>query len=134
MFSSCSDPVIPLVELPPEPEPAQSQQSPIENNEDVDIITKEETESGLTDSAIRIAVIADGPNEYLNDSEGLSVWQAVEAWANSVNLSTKLAGREILVERIDAGTFRHVEAIDTVCQGNYFALVGSFAVNDSEED
>lgn len=132
IFSSCSDPVIPLVELPPEPEPIQSQQSPIENNEDVDPITKKETESGLTDSAIRIAVIADGPNEYLNDSEGLSVWQAVEAWANSVNLSTKLAGREILVERIDAGTFRHVEAIDTVCQGNYFALVGSFAVNDSE--
>ena len=58
MFSSCSDPVIPLVELPPEPEPAQSQQSPIENSEDVDIITKEETESGLTDSAIRIAVIS----------------------------------------------------------------------------
>ena len=51
-------------------------------------------EPGLTDTSIRIAVIADGPNEYLNDSEGLSVWQSVEAWAESVNRSTKLAGKK----------------------------------------
>tara|TARA_Y100001970_G_scaffold76012_1_gene96401 strand:- start:53504 stop:54760 length:1257 start_codon:yes stop_codon:yes gene_type:complete len=100
-------------------------------SDDMNQLTQE-MESGLTDTTIRIAVIADGPNEYLNDSEGLSVWQSVEAWAESVNRSTKLAGREIIVERVDSATFRHVEAINAVCEGNYFALVGSFAVNDSD--
>jgi hypothetical protein len=130
LLSSCSDPVIPLVEIPPEPAALEPQPSSIAND-DVDILVKE-IESGLTDESIRIAVIADGPNEYLNDSEGLSVWQSVEAWAESVNRSTKLVGREVIVDRIDSATFRHFEAIDTACQGNYFAIVGSFAVNDSD--
>ncbi|MBT95702.1 MAG: hypothetical protein CL431_07030 [Acidimicrobiaceae bacterium] len=130
LLSSCSDPVIPLVESPPETAFLEPQPSSIAND-DVDGLVQE-IESGLTDESIRIAVIADGPNEYLNDSEGLSVWQSVEAWAESVNRSTKLAGREVIVDRIDAATFRHVEAIDTAFQGNYFAIVGSFAVNDSD--
>jgi len=130
LLIACSDPVIPLVELPPEPTPLESQ-SPPTIGDDADRLVQEK-EPGLTDASIRIAVIADSPNEYLNDAEGLSVWQSVEAWAESINRSTKLAGREVIVERIDSATFRHVEAIDAVCQGDYFALVGSFAVNDSD--
>jgi hypothetical protein len=130
LLASCSDPVIPLAELPPEPTPLESQPPSVMSN-DMNQLTQE-IEPGLTDTTIRIAVIADGPNEYLNDSEALSVWQSVEAWAESVNRSTKLAGREIIVERIDSATFRHVEAVNAVCEGNYFALVGSFAVNDSD--
>ena len=130
LLTSCSDPVIPLAELPPEPSPLESQPPAVTSN-DMNLPTQE-MEPGLTDTSIRIAVIADGPNEYLNDSEGLSVWQSVEAWAESVNRSTKLAGREVIVERIDSATFRHVEAVNAVCEGNFFALVGSHAVNDSD--
>ena len=104
LLASCSDPVIPLAELPPEPTPLESQPPSVMSN-DMNQLTQE-IEPGLTDTTIRIAVIADGPNEYLNDSEGLSVWQSVEAWAESVNRSTKLAGREVIVERIDSATFR----------------------------
>ena len=130
LLASCSDPVIPLAELPPEPIPLESQPSPVMSNDENQLT--QEKESGLTDASIRIAVIADGPNEYLNDSEGLSVWQSVEAWAESLNRSTKLAGREVIVERVDSATFRHVEAVNAVCEGNFFALVGSHAVNDSD--
>ena len=71
LLTSCSDPVIPLAELPPEPSPLESQPPAVTSN-DMNLPTQE-MEPGLTDTSIRIAVIADGPNEYLNDSEGLSV-------------------------------------------------------------
>ncbi len=129
-LTACSDPVIPLVAPPPEPTPTQNLTSPPQ--ETADDPRPEEFEPGLTDTTIRIAVIADGPEESLNDSESISVWQSIEAWARVVNQSTKLAGREILVERIDSAIFRHVEAIEFVCEEGFFAIVGSYALNDAD--
>ena len=60
LLASCSDPVIPLAELPPEPTPLESQPPPVMSN-DMNQLTQE-IEPGLTDTTIRIAVIADGPN------------------------------------------------------------------------
>ena len=127
MLTACSDPVIPLVAPPPEPTPIQAFSTapePIPGEE-----ASEPQERGTTETTIRIAVIADGPNESFNDGESISVWQSVEAWAESINRSTKLAGREIIIERVDSAIFRHVEAIDFVCEGDFFAIVGSFAVS-----
>ncbi len=130
MITACSDPVIPLVAPPPEPTPIQTLSTapePILGEE-----ASEPQERGTTETTIRIAVIADGPNESFNDGESISVWQSVEAWAESLNRSTKLAGREIIVERVNSAIFRHVEAIDFVCEGDFFAIVGSFAINDAD--
>ena len=81
---------------------------------------------------MRIAVIADGENSSINDGESESIWQAVEAWATAVNQTSKLAGRVVVVERIDSAVSRHAEAIEQVCTGDYFALIGSSSINDSE--
>ncbi|HJM28145.1 MAG: ABC transporter substrate-binding protein [Acidimicrobiales bacterium] len=127
---ACSDPVIPLVAPPPEPTPVQTLVTSPEITTGEDEV--EPQERGTTATTLRIAVIADGPDDSLNDGEAISVWQSVEAWANSVNRSTKLAGREIIVERVDSAIFRHVEALNFVCEGDFFAIVGSFALNDSD--
>jgi hypothetical protein len=81
---------------------------------------------------MRIAVIADGANAAINDGEAVSIWQAVEAWANSINQTTKLAGRTVIVDRVDSAVSRHSEAIEQVCNGDYFAIVGSMSLNDAE--
>ena len=49
----------------------------------------------------------------------LSIWQAVEAWATAINQTTKLAGRMVVVERVDSVVSRHAEAIEQVCSGDY---------------
>ena len=130
LLSACSDPIIPLVESPPEPTPIQT----VLTSPEV-IIGEEELEPferGTTDTTLRIAVIADGSDDGLNDGEAISVWQAVEAWAFSLNQSKKLAGRDIIVERVDSAVFRHAEAINSICEGDFFAIVGSLAMNDAD--
>ena len=130
LLSACSDPIIPLVESPPEPTPIQT----VLTSPEV-IMGEEELEPferGTTDTTLRIAVIADGSDDGLNDGEAISVWQAVEAWAFSLNQSKKLAGRDIIVERVDSAVFRHAEAINSICEGDFFAIVGSLAMNDAD--
>ena len=77
--------------------------------------------------------IADGPEAGLGTHDASEqVWQAVEAWAAGINTQGQLANREVVVERIDAAVFRHEDAIDQVCNGDFFAIVGSWATNDAD--
>tara|TARA_B100000131_G_scaffold148540_1_gene144292 strand:+ start:1575 stop:2975 length:1401 start_codon:yes stop_codon:yes gene_type:complete len=128
---ACSDPIFPTVSPPPTVTPVVPTPTPADTTspEPVEEVI---TEPGLTSDVIRIAVIADGENLSINDGESESIWQAVEAWANAINQTTKLAGRTVVVERVDSAVSRHAEAIEQVCTGDYFALVGSASINDSE--
>ncbi len=129
--SACSDPIFPTVSPPPTVTPVAPTPTPIDisSPEPVEEVS---TEPGLTSDVIRIAVIADEENISINDGESESIWQAVEAWATAINQTTKLAGRMVVVERVDSAVSRHAEAIEQVCSGDYFALIGSSSINDSE--
>ncbi|MCH1512130.1 MAG: ABC transporter substrate-binding protein [Acidimicrobiales bacterium] len=131
---SCSDPIVPTVAPPPTVTPNVPTPTPVPvtTTTITPEKTPEKTEPGLTSDTMRIAVIADGANAAINDGEAESIWQAVEAWANSINKTTKLAGRTVIVDRVDSAVSRHSEAIEKVCNGDYFAIVGSASLNDSE--
>ena len=129
--SACSDPVFPTVSPPPTVTPVAPTPTPVDTTSS-EPVQEVSTEPGLTSDVMRIAVIADGENSSINDGESESVWQAVEAWATAVNQTSKLAGRVVVVERIDSAVSRHAEAIEQVCTGDYFALIGSTSINDSE--
>ena len=133
VFGSCSDPIVPSVSPPPTVTPVAPTPMPTPITVDSSAPIKETvSEPGLTAETMRIAVIADGGNSSINDGEAESTWQGVEAWANAINQTTKLAGRTVVVERIDSAVSRHAEAIEKVCNGDYFALVGSSSINDAE--
>ena len=129
--SACSDPIVPSVAPPPTVTPVAPTPIPTVIDSSPPIEEKV-NEPGLTSETMRIAVIADGENSSINDGEATSIWQAVEAWANAINQTTKLAGRTVVVERVDSAVSRHSEAMERVCNGDYFALVGSSSINDAE--
>ncbi len=129
--SACSDPIFPTVSPPPTVTPVAPTPTPVDTTSP-EPVQEVSTEPGLTSDVMRIAVIADGENSSINDGESESIWQAVEAWATAVNQTSKLAGRTVVVERIDSAVSRHAEAIEQVCTGDYFALIGSSSINDSE--
>lgn len=87
---------------------------------------------GITDTTIRVGVIADVETGGIADGRSRSAWGGVAAWAEAVNLFGGLGGREIEVVYIDTGLFNHEAAIASVCQGDIFAIVGSDALFDHE--
>ncbi len=88
--------------------------------------------SGLTSETMKLAVIVDDETGGVADGRSLSAFLAVLSWAESVNAGGGLAGRRVRVGLIDAGLFGHVEALRQVCNGDFFALVGSDALFDEE--
>ena len=87
---------------------------------------------GLTDSTMRVAVIADVETGGMADGRSASVHGAVQAWAEAVNAAGGLAGRTVEVVTLDAGLFGHTSALAEACAGDIFALVGSDALLDDE--
>lgn len=79
-----------------------------------------------------MAVIADVETGGFADNRSRSVWGAVAAWATEVRIFGGLAGREVEVVYIDTGLFNHEAAINQVCSGDIFAVVGSDALLDDE--
>ena len=87
---------------------------------------------GVTDTTIRVGVIADVETGGIADGRSRSAWGGVAAWAEAVNLFGGLGGRQIEVVYIDTGLFNHEDAIARACQGDIFAIVGSDALFDHE--
>ena len=87
---------------------------------------------GITDTTIRVGVIADVETGGIADGRSRSAWGGVAAWAEAVNLFGGLGGRQIEVVYIDTGLFNHEAAIARACQGDIFAIVGSDALFDHE--
>ena len=87
---------------------------------------------GLTSETMKLGVVVDDKTGEVADGRSSSAFLAVLAWAESVNAGGGLAGRRVRVGLIDAGLFGHAEALRQVCDGDFFALVGSDALFDQE--
>ena len=87
---------------------------------------------GVGDEVIRIGVIADGTtgNAVTDGSE--AAWLAMRAWAQAVNDSGGLGGRDVEVVLINANVFDHRAAIQEACRSDIFAIVGSYALFDGD--
>ncbi len=135
--AACATPTIPEVIAPatatPIPEPTATP-APTVEDQPTPTPAPFESQPGVTADQIRIGVIIDVGGGEASDGLAASAAEAVEAWANAVNLQGGLAGREVVVERIatDPLLDDHAEAIDRACNLDIFALVGSSAVFDSE--
>ncbi|WP_419926012.1 hypothetical protein [Candidatus Poriferisocius sp.] len=87
---------------------------------------------GIGEEVIRIGVIADGSDGNVVTDGSEAAWLAMRAWAQSVNDSGGLGGRDVEVVLIDASVFDHRAAIQQACRGDIFALVGSYALFDGD--
>ena len=94
--------------------------------------TVEPEAPGISDGAIKIGVIADasGGNAVTSGSE--SAWLAMRAWAQAVNSTGGLGGRDVEIVLFDSNVFDHRAAIQEACDSDIFALVGSYALFDGD--
>ena len=137
LATACKTPVVPQAG-PPQTTQLSNTTAPlntsttttIPNGETIDPSTP--AMPGLTDQVMRLAVIADVETGGFADNRSRSVWGAISAWATEVQILGGLAGRELEVIHIDTGLFNHQEAINQVCEGDFFAVVGSDALLDNE--
>ena len=94
--------------------------------------TAEPQAPGISDDVIKIGVIADASagNAVTGSSE--SAWLAMRAWAQAVNSTGGLGGRDVEIVLIDSNVFDHRAAIREACERDIFALVGSYALFDGD--
>ncbi|MCY3636828.1 MAG: ABC transporter substrate-binding protein [bacterium] len=94
--------------------------------------TVEPEAPGISDEAIKIGVIADASagNAVTGGSE--SAWLAMRAWAQAVNSTGGLGGRDVEIVLFDSNVFDHRAAIQEACDSDIFALVGSYALFDGD--
>ena len=87
---------------------------------------------GIGEEVIRIGVIADADTENAVTGGSEAAWLAMRAWAQAVNSSGGLGGRNVEVVLINANVFDHRAAIREACASDIFALVGSYALFDGD--
>ena len=88
--------------------------------------------SGVGDGVIRIGVIADGSTNNALTGGSEAAWLAIRAWAQAVNSSGGLGGRDVEVVLFDTNVFDHRAAVQEACDSDIFALVGSYALFDGD--
>ncbi len=87
---------------------------------------------GLSNDVIRLAVIFDDETQGTADGLFRDAWLGTLAWANEVNEDGGLGGRFVELVPIDSQLFDHQAALEQVCQGDFFAIVGSHSLGDSQ--
>lgn len=132
--AATADPAADTV-APTEPAPAEPVEDRLSAGEQTDPLpgtARGETIPGLTDSLLRVGVIADVETGGVADGRSRSVHSAMEAWTEAVNAGGGLAGRTVELVALDAGLFGHHSALAEACAGDIFAIVGSDALFDDE--
>lgn len=87
---------------------------------------------GLSDTTVRIAVIADSGTGGVAEDLFRDAWSGTLAWASAVNDAGGLDGRQVEVLTLDSRLFNHEGVLRAVCQGDFFAIVGSQSLGDYE--
>lgn len=87
---------------------------------------------GLTNDVIRLAVIFDDETQGTADQLFRDGWLGTLAWANEVNDAGGIGGRLIELVPIDSLLFDHRSALEQVCEGDFFAIVGSHSLGDAD--
>ena len=94
--------------------------------------TAEPEAPGISDEAIKIGVIADAGTGNAVTGSSESAWLAMRAWAQAVNSTGGLGGRDVEIVLLDSNVFDHRAAIREACDSEIFALVGSYALFDGD--
>lgn len=94
--------------------------------------TAEPIRAGVSDEVIRIGVIADGSTGNAVTGGSEAAWLSMRAWAQAVNSTGGLGGRDVEIVLFDANVFDHRAAIQEACESDIFALVGSYALFDGD--
>ena len=94
--------------------------------------TAEPEAPGLSNEVIKIGVIADASEGNAVTGSSESAWLAMRAWAQAVNSTGGLGGRDVEIVLIDSNVFDHRAAIREACESDIFALVGSYALFDGD--
>ena len=146
---ACGDPEVPravsstagLVTATPLPQEATPTASPTPTSEptadpdDFDEPTATPlpvTQPGLYSDRIRVAVIADVVTGGTADGLFAEAWNGALAWRESVNQEGGIGGRLIELDLLDARLSNHREKLEQVCDGDYFAIIGSQSLGDYE--
>lgn len=149
VLSACKEPVLPeaassrLELVTPTPVPATPTAVPTPEILEPAAVTEDTAEPvegvaprvivpGLTDTTIRIATIHDVDTNGLADGVYGSARDAVEAWVAQVNNSGGLAGRRVQLVAFESGVLNHGAVIEEICAGDFFAIVGSYSLNDGD--
>ena len=94
--------------------------------------TAEPVRTGVSDEVIRIGVIADSSTDNAVTGGSEAAWLAMRAWAQAVNSTGGLGGRDVEVVLFDTNVFDHRAAVQEACESDIFALVGSYALFDGD--
>ena len=145
VLTACGDPQVPvarsanaeLVEATPEPVPPTPTPLPAPTSVPTPVggtavPTPVVRQPGLSSDVIRLAVIFDQETQGAADNLFRDGWLGALAWANEVNSSGGLGGRTIELVPIDSLLFDHQPALEQVCAGDFFAIVGSHSLGDAE--
>lgn len=122
--------VVPVAETPtptplPTAEPTPESGTPVATPQAV-------VQPGLSNDTIRLAVIFDDETQGQADQLFRDGWLGALAWAQEVNDNGGLGGRLVEVVPIDSRLFDHRSALEQVCQGDFFAIVGSHSLGDAD--
>jgi len=90
------------------------------------------TQPGLSNTTIRLAVVFDDETQGVADRLFRDAWLGMLAWENEINSNGGLGGRFVQVVPVDSRLFDHRSALELVCQGDFFAIVGSHSLGDSD--
>lgn len=145
---ACGDPQVPqaismtqevvpatLVPLPPTPTPLPiptPTPTPEVTGQPVATPRPVVRQPGLSADVIRLAVIFDDETAGISDQLFRDAWLGALAWQNEVNGNGGLGGRNVEVVPLDARLFDHQSALEDVCDGDFFAIVGSHSLGDSD--
>ena len=87
---------------------------------------------GLYEDRVRVAVVADVDTGGTADDLFRDAWLGTLAWQASVNDAGGLAGRDVEVQLFDSNLFNHRIVLEQICRGDFFAIVGSQSLGDSQ--
>ncbi len=145
--ASCTEPSIPLARsvvdevVTATPVPPTPTAIPLPTPQPEPTVTPDPTGSltpdpvavpGLSPTEIRIAVIHDDQTGGTADGLFADAVAGVNAWRTAANFRGGIGGREIVLEAIDSRLSQHRQALEQVCNGDYFAIVGSHSLGDYE--
>jgi len=146
---ACGDPVVPnavstnaelvaatAVPLPPTPVPTPTVAVPTAEptpGSGLPVATPAPVrQPGLSSEVIRLAVIFDDETAGVADQLFRDAWLGATAWEHEVNQNGGLGGREVQVIPVDARLFDHRSVLEQVCEGDFFAILGSHSLGDFE--
>lgn len=146
MASSCGDPDVPtaqstgavLIEatsepVPPTPTPLPPPTAePTPSVADPFVTPEPVQQPGLTNNSIKLAVIFDQETQGTADELFRDGWLGALAWANEVNSNGGLGGRLVELVPKDSLLFDHRSALEEVCNGDFFAIIGSHSLGDGD--